>query len=144
MIHSNLSIDNQTWDFKHPHFKRGDFQSLTLVKRKSVRSSPMSATGSSSAPSSSSPYLVPNPVKVNQSVRDDTSDRPAITLPSTSPPPQQQQPYSMDDDLGVENRVMQLDEQVNQVSDNVLHLTTELQDIKSLIYKQQAVILSIV
>ncbi|KAI8331760.1 HSF-type DNA-binding-domain-containing protein [Chlamydoabsidia padenii] len=119
MIHSNLSVDNQTWDFKHPHFKRGDFQSLTLVKRKSVRPSPMSATGNSS---------ISYAVKINTTRVDDPP-----------PPPIPPQDHS-EETTGVEHRIMQLDEQVNLVADSVTQLTTELQDIKSLIYKQQAMI----
>ncbi|GAA5800015.1 hypothetical protein HPULCUR_005436 [Helicostylum pulchrum] len=37
MIHSNLTSDNQTWEFKHPHFKRGDIEDLQNIKRKSTK-----------------------------------------------------------------------------------------------------------
>ncbi|GAN00823.1 winged helix DNA-binding domain-containing protein [Mucor ambiguus] len=37
MIHSNLTSDNQTWEFKHPHFKRGAVEDLQNVKRKSTK-----------------------------------------------------------------------------------------------------------
>ncbi|KAK4516681.1 uncharacterized protein ATC70_011659 [Mucor velutinosus] len=37
MIHSNLTSDNQTWEFKHPHFKRGAIEDLQNIKRKSTK-----------------------------------------------------------------------------------------------------------
>lgn len=37
MIHSNLTSDNQTWEFKHPHFKRGAVEDLQNIKRKSTK-----------------------------------------------------------------------------------------------------------
>ncbi|KAI8644801.1 HSF-type DNA-binding-domain-containing protein [Parasitella parasitica] len=37
MIHSNLTSDNQTWEFKHPHFRRGAVEDLQNVKRKSTK-----------------------------------------------------------------------------------------------------------
>lgn len=37
MIHSNLTSDNQTWEFKHPHFKRGEIDDLQHIKRKSTK-----------------------------------------------------------------------------------------------------------
>lgn len=37
MIHSNLNSDNQTWEFKHPHFKRGEIDDLQNIKRKSTK-----------------------------------------------------------------------------------------------------------
>lgn len=39
MIHSNLTSDNQTWEFKHPHFKRGEIDDLQHIKRKSTKPS---------------------------------------------------------------------------------------------------------
>lgn len=39
MIHSNLTSDNQTWEFKHPYFKRGEIDDLQYIKRKSARPS---------------------------------------------------------------------------------------------------------
>ncbi|OBZ83020.1 Heat shock factor protein [Choanephora cucurbitarum] len=39
MIHSNLTSDNQTWEFKHPHFKRGEIEDLQHIKRKSAKPS---------------------------------------------------------------------------------------------------------
>ncbi|KAI8150335.1 HSF-type DNA-binding-domain-containing protein [Fennellomyces sp. T-0311] len=38
MIHSNLRNENQTWEFRHPHFRRGATDDLRNIKRKSVRS----------------------------------------------------------------------------------------------------------
>ncbi|KAI7908087.1 HSF-type DNA-binding-domain-containing protein [Cokeromyces recurvatus] len=37
MIHSNLTSDNQTWEFKHPHFKKGNIEGLQNIKRKSAK-----------------------------------------------------------------------------------------------------------
>jgi hypothetical protein len=37
MIHSNLNSDNQIWEFKHPHFKRGEIDDLQNIKRKSTK-----------------------------------------------------------------------------------------------------------
>ncbi|KAI8098986.1 HSF-type DNA-binding-domain-containing protein [Halteromyces radiatus] len=121
MIHSNISFDNQTWDFKHPHFKRGDFQSLSLVKRKSVKSS---STTISSPSSSSSSY--------------NTSQNDIINTKSQQQPSQQCD--SFDENDIVHNRVGLLDEQVHQVSNNVNQLTNDVQDIKSIIYQQQNII----
>lgn len=45
MIHSNLTSDNQTWEFKHPHFKRGEIEELQNIKRKSTK--PMFAASTS-------------------------------------------------------------------------------------------------
>lgn len=39
MIHSNLTSDSQTWEFKHPHFRRGEVEDLQNIKRKSTKSS---------------------------------------------------------------------------------------------------------
>ncbi|KAI8047849.1 HSF-type DNA-binding-domain-containing protein [Gilbertella persicaria] len=39
MIHSNLTSDNQTWEFKHPHFKKGEIEDLQNIKRKSTKPS---------------------------------------------------------------------------------------------------------
>ncbi|CAO3639058.1 unnamed protein product [Mucor hiemalis] len=39
MIHSNLTSDSQTWEFKHPHFRRGEIEDLQNIKRKSTKSS---------------------------------------------------------------------------------------------------------
>jgi hypothetical protein len=39
MIHSNLTSDNQTWEFKHPHFKRGETEELQNIRRKSTKPS---------------------------------------------------------------------------------------------------------
>jgi hypothetical protein len=39
MIHSNLNSDNQTWEFKHPHFKKGEVDDLQNIKRKSTKPS---------------------------------------------------------------------------------------------------------
>jgi hypothetical protein len=55
MIHSNLTSDNQTWEFKHPHFKRGGIEDLQNIKRKSTKPnfsslpSRISSTGSNIA-----------------------------------------------------------------------------------------------
>ena len=38
MIHSNLRNENQMWEFRHPHFRRGEVEDLRNIKRKSVRS----------------------------------------------------------------------------------------------------------
>lgn len=38
MIHSNLKNENQTWEFRHPHFRQGCIDDLRNIKRKSVRS----------------------------------------------------------------------------------------------------------
>jgi hypothetical protein len=45
----------------------------------------------------------------------------------------------MEEEGNVENRVLQLDEQVYRVSNNVNLLTHEIQDIKTLIQRQQTV-----
>lgn len=45
MIHSNLTSDNQTWEFKHPHFKMGEIEDLQNIKRKSTK--PMFAASTS-------------------------------------------------------------------------------------------------
>ncbi|KAI8889524.1 hypothetical protein K501DRAFT_207950 [Backusella circina FSU 941] len=37
MIHLNLTSDTQTWEFKHPHFKRGEVDDLQNIKRKSTK-----------------------------------------------------------------------------------------------------------
>ncbi|KAI8967715.1 HSF-type DNA-binding-domain-containing protein [Mycotypha africana] len=37
MIHSNLTSDNQTWEFKHPHFKKGEIEELQNIKRKTTK-----------------------------------------------------------------------------------------------------------
>lgn len=37
LIHSNLTNENQTWEFKHPHFKRGAVGDLQHIKRKSAK-----------------------------------------------------------------------------------------------------------
>ncbi|KAL1931474.1 hypothetical protein VTP01DRAFT_9617 [Rhizomucor pusillus] len=37
MIHSNMRNENQTWEFRHPHFQRGQVQDLQNIKRKSVK-----------------------------------------------------------------------------------------------------------
>lgn len=44
MIHSNLTSDNQTWEFKHPHFKQGQVDELQNIKRKSTKPSFASAS----------------------------------------------------------------------------------------------------
>ncbi|KAI7883547.1 hypothetical protein K492DRAFT_50449 [Lichtheimia hyalospora FSU 10163] len=38
MIYSNLSSDNQNWEFRHPSFRRGAVEELKNIKRKSVKS----------------------------------------------------------------------------------------------------------
>jgi hypothetical protein len=162
MIHSNISVDNQTWDFKHPHFKRGDFQSLILVKRKPVRPSPTSVSGNisnsttSSALVPSSPYM---PAPNNGMFSPDGRTRSSSSSSSSSSESYQQQQqqqhqqqqqqhhqqqqeqheHTMEEEGSVENRVLQLDEQVYRVSNNVNLLTHEIQDIKSLIQRQQTV-----
>ncbi|KAG2202397.1 hypothetical protein INT47_008868, partial [Mucor saturninus] len=50
MIHSNLTSDNQTWEFKHPHFKRGEVEELQNIKRKSTKPSFATATSPSRIP----------------------------------------------------------------------------------------------
>ncbi|EIE83780.1 hypothetical protein RO3G_08485 [Rhizopus delemar RA 99-880] len=37
LIHSNLTNENQTWEFKHPNFKRGAVGDLQNIKRKSAK-----------------------------------------------------------------------------------------------------------
>ncbi|KAI9276518.1 HSF-type DNA-binding-domain-containing protein [Sporodiniella umbellata] len=37
LIHSNLNNENQTWEFKHPHFKRGAINDLQNIKRKNTK-----------------------------------------------------------------------------------------------------------
>jgi hypothetical protein len=45
MIHLNLTSDTQTWEFKHPHFKRGEVDDLQNIKRKSTKQQlPLPAT----------------------------------------------------------------------------------------------------
>ncbi|KAI7864536.1 HSF-type DNA-binding-domain-containing protein, partial [Spinellus fusiger] len=34
MIHSNLTNETQTWEFRHPHFRRGAVDDLQNIKRK--------------------------------------------------------------------------------------------------------------
>ncbi|ORZ18856.1 HSF-type DNA-binding-domain-containing protein [Absidia repens] len=140
MIHSNLSFENQTWDFKHPHFKRGDFQAMTLVKRKSVRSAPGPALSSAPGPSSSPSSLL---LQHNQQSTSGPGGMDGIVESQQ----QQQQPShsdfgTVDDDAGggVEQRVVQLDRQVLQVSQSVNRLVSEMQDIKSIIYQQENMI----
>lgn len=38
LIHSNLTNENQTWEFKHPNFRRGAVGDLQNVKRKNAKS----------------------------------------------------------------------------------------------------------
>ncbi|CAO3595965.1 unnamed protein product [Absidia cylindrospora] len=133
MIHANLTSDNQTWDFKHPHFKRGDFQSLILVKRKSVR--PPSGPSMSGAYSSSSPYQTN--MLLDNSGNSDMDPGPSYAHDQSSS--QMPYDYSVDEETGVESRIMQLDEKVRHVSTNVANLTSEIHDIKSMIYNQQNV-----
>ncbi|KAJ8655794.1 hypothetical protein O0I10_008458 [Lichtheimia ornata] len=38
MIHSNLTNENQNWEFRHPSFKRGAVDDLKNIKRKSAKS----------------------------------------------------------------------------------------------------------
>ncbi|CAO3595964.1 unnamed protein product [Absidia cylindrospora] len=134
MIHANLTSDNQTWDFKHPHFKRGDFQSLILVKRKSVR--PPSGPSMSGAYSSSSPYQTN--MLLDNSGNSDMDPGPSYAHDQSSS--QMPYDYSVDEETGVESRIMQLDEKVRHVSTNVANLTSEIHDIKSMIYNQQNII----
>ncbi|KAI9029615.1 HSF-type DNA-binding-domain-containing protein [Phycomyces nitens] len=42
MIHSNLTNETQTWEFRHPHFRRGAVDDLQNIKRKSAKSNTMS------------------------------------------------------------------------------------------------------
>ncbi|KAI8333407.1 HSF-type DNA-binding-domain-containing protein [Chlamydoabsidia padenii] len=153
MIHSNISFDNQTWDFKHPHFKRGDFQSLILVKRKPVRPSSMTLSGASSTGTTPSIVAPSSPFhQVSNSGTNSPDGRTGSSSSSSSSPssshqqPQQQlrlqypQDQSMEEETNMENKILQLDEQVYQVSSNVGFLTNEIQDIKSLIQKQQTMI----
>ncbi|KAI8994760.1 HSF-type DNA-binding-domain-containing protein [Pilobolus umbonatus] len=37
MIHSNLTTDNQTWEFKHPNFRKGAIEDLQNIKRKNTK-----------------------------------------------------------------------------------------------------------
>lgn len=37
LIHSNLNNENQTWEFKHPHFRRGAIGDLQNIKRKNAK-----------------------------------------------------------------------------------------------------------
>ncbi|KAL9553933.1 hypothetical protein MBANPS3_003049 [Mucor bainieri] len=37
LIHSNLTNENQTWEFKHPNFRRGAVGDLQHIKRKSAK-----------------------------------------------------------------------------------------------------------
>lgn len=37
LIHSNLTNENQTWEFKHPNFRRGAVGDLQYIKRKSPK-----------------------------------------------------------------------------------------------------------
>ncbi|CAO3594427.1 unnamed protein product [Absidia cylindrospora] len=140
MIYSNLSFENQTWDFKHPHFKRGDFQAMTLVKRKSVRSAPGPASLSAPGPSNT-----PSPLLL-QYQQQSTGGPAGMDGIIASQQHQYQHPRSdfgsVDDDAGdaVEQRVMQLDHQVIQVSQSVTRLVSEMQDIKSMVYKQENMI----
>lgn len=39
MIHSNLRSENQTWEFRHPQFRKGAIEDLQKIKRKSVKGS---------------------------------------------------------------------------------------------------------
>ncbi|KAI8064331.1 HSF-type DNA-binding-domain-containing protein [Gilbertella persicaria] len=39
LIHSNLTNENQTWEFKHPNFRRGAVNDLQHIKRKSAKTS---------------------------------------------------------------------------------------------------------
>lgn len=38
MIHSNLTNENQNWEFRHPYFRRGAIEDLKNIKRKSAKS----------------------------------------------------------------------------------------------------------
>jgi type II secretory pathway pseudopilin PulG len=37
LIHSNLTNENQTWEFKHPNFRKGAVSDLQHIKRKSAK-----------------------------------------------------------------------------------------------------------
>lgn len=37
LIHSNLTNENQTWEFKHPNFRKGAVGDLQHIKRKSAK-----------------------------------------------------------------------------------------------------------
>ncbi|KAI8385658.1 HSF-type DNA-binding-domain-containing protein [Blakeslea trispora] len=37
LIHSNLTNENQTWEFKHPNFRRGGVDDLQNIKRKNAK-----------------------------------------------------------------------------------------------------------
>ncbi|CAO3629916.1 unnamed protein product [Cunninghamella blakesleeana] len=51
MVYTNLMNDSssQTWDFKHPHFKRGDFKSLAHIKRKTTKPTNASTSNTNTA-----------------------------------------------------------------------------------------------
>lgn len=38
LVHSNLTNESQTWEFKHPNFRRGAVGDLQHIKRKSPKS----------------------------------------------------------------------------------------------------------
>lgn len=37
LIHSNLTNENQTWEFKHPNFRKGAIGDLQHIKRKNAK-----------------------------------------------------------------------------------------------------------
>lgn len=68
MIHSNLTSDNQTWEFKHPHFKRGEIEDLQNIKRKSTKPSFSSLPSRISSSCSNSPSTTRLPFENDEDI----------------------------------------------------------------------------
>ncbi|ORY97415.1 HSF-type DNA-binding-domain-containing protein [Syncephalastrum racemosum] len=63
MIHSNLRSENQTWEFRHPQFRKGAIEDLQKIKRKSVK-------GNNRPPSQTVPAMPSMPLESEEKTVD--------------------------------------------------------------------------
>ncbi|CAO3632850.1 unnamed protein product [Cunninghamella echinulata] len=105
---------SQTWDFKHPHFKRGDFKSLAYIKRKTTK-----------------------PTNVSANTNNDNNSNSNTDNSNNSNNPHNN---NSNNDSTVNTRVNQLSDQISNVIHKVSALTDEIQTVKTLVQKQHDVI----
>ncbi|KAI9300067.1 HSF-type DNA-binding-domain-containing protein [Cunninghamella echinulata] len=116
MVYTNLMNDSsgQTWDFKHPHFKRGDFKSLAYIKRKTTKPSGVSTNSAANT---------------NHDNNDNSNSDNSNTQNNNS-----------NNDSVIDTRVNHLSDQISNVIHKVSTLTDEIQTVKTLVQKQHDVI----
>ncbi|KAI9278027.1 HSF-type DNA-binding-domain-containing protein [Sporodiniella umbellata] len=131
LIHSNLTNENQTWEFKHPHFRRGAVSDLQHIKRKSAKTH----------------------IQL-QKQQDSPDDTPHHQHHPHHPHPHQQQqqhqphpahlladmdsPKESLTDVGMEDHVHRIESHLLSVSKSCELLYSEVVNLRSVVSKQQA------